>query len=192
VKASDATDRVRRWHREAIEAAALFERRWTMRALRRVDPDIAQRIIEQRGLFDRALVVGDVTEVETHGAAMCRGWKAAIQVMEAAGEVDDAYQIGEDPKTGTRVAIGQNMAGVDRVVDLHGDRVVWLTPDECAALFASVEGFKGISAVKRRFPGAEIVDIRYRDEPAKADGGALLDAMLESGDPVGDVVESEA
>jgi hypothetical protein len=185
-------DQVRRWHREAIEAAALFERRWTMRALRRIDPDIAQRIVEQRDLLNRALVVGDAAEVETHGAAMCRGWAAAIRVMEAAGEADDSYQVGFDPKTGTRVAIGQNLAGVDRVAEMHGDRVVFLTPDEVASLFSSVEGFKAIAAVKRRFPGAEVVDIRYRGEPAKADGWALVDAALESGDPVGDVVESEA
>lgn len=46
---------------------------------------------------------------------------------------------------------------------LHGQDVIWLTPNEVAVLMASVEAFKAIAAVKKRFPGAEMVR-RYEEE----------------------------
>lgn len=159
---------VRHWLAEVSAAALPFESRWTMLALKRVDPELARRLFEQRGLFDQACVTGSVDEVETHGAAMCRGWGAAVRVLASADEPDDAYQIGQDPATGLKVAIGHQRAAMDRVRDLHGDRVVWVTPDEVAKLMSSVEQFKFVGAVKQLFPGAEIID-RYPDEVAKSD-----------------------
>lgn len=159
---------VRHWLTEVSAAALPFESRWTMLALKRVDPDLARRLFEQRGLFDQACVTGSVEEVETHGAAMCRGWGAAVRTLSSSQEPDDAYMLGSDPATGLKVAIGHQRAAMDRVREVHGERVVWITPDEVAKLMASVEQFKFVGAVKQLFPGAEIID-RYPEEAAKFD-----------------------
>jgi hypothetical protein len=71
-------------------------------------------------------------------------------------------------RSGFRVAIGQQKAAAKRVRELHGDRVVWVTPDEVAAIVANLEAFKPIAAIKRLFPGAEIVNV-FPGEPAKGD-----------------------
>jgi hypothetical protein len=43
---------------------------------------------------------------------------------------------------------------------LYGQTVVWITPDEVAAIVANLEAFKPIAAIKRLFPGAEILGVR--------------------------------
>jgi hypothetical protein len=71
-------------------------------------------------------------------------------------------------RTGFRVAIGEQKAAAERVAELHGQAVVWITPDEVAAIIANIEAFKPIAAIKRIFPGAEILDL-HPGEPAKQD-----------------------
>ena len=154
----DADKALRHWHAETAAAALPFESRWTMLALRRVDAGFASLLREQRALFDEACIRGTAEDIEVQGAGLCRGYAAATRALEAADEPDDAYQIGRCPTTGTTVAIGQQKAAVERVRELHGDAVVWITPDEVAILFASVEGFKAVAVVKKLFPGAEIID----------------------------------
>lgn len=148
---------VRHWLAEVSSAALPFESRWTWLALRRVDDGLGRRLFEQRGLFDQACITGSVDDVELHGGAMCRGYAAAVRAMEAAGAEDDAYQLGSDPETGCRVAIGTQKAALARVRELHGQDVIWITPDEVACLMASVEKFKFVGAVRQLFPGAEVV-----------------------------------
>lgn len=162
----NATAAARHWLAEVSRSAMAFEGRWTTLALTRVDPALSKRLREQRGLFDQSLLLGSASEIETQGAAMCRGYAAAVRAMEAAGAPDDAYMLGSDPQTGMRVAIGQQKAAVDRVREIHGEGVVWVTPDEIAKLMGGVEAFKFVGAVKKFFPGAEVLD-RYPDEPAK-------------------------
>lgn len=159
---------VRRWLVAASTSALAFERRWTLAALKRVNPDLAQRLLEQRALFDQAVVTAPAEEIELHGAAMCRGYAAAVRALEAAQEPDDAYLIGKCPRTGYTIAIGEQKAAAERVREIHGERVVWVTPDELASIMNSVEAFKPIAAIKRLFPGAEIIE-RYPDEPAQSD-----------------------
>src|SRR3954454_4050197 len=159
---------VRYWCRETSSAAAMFERRWTWAALRRVDPNIAARLSKQRDLFDQAAVTGTSEEVDVHGTALCRGYAMATQALEAAHEPDDAYILGQDPRSGFTVAIGQQRAAAERAIELHGKSVVWISPDEVAAVLAQLEGLKALSTIKRMFPGAEIIDIRPAD-PAKSD-----------------------
>lgn len=155
------------WRRQVSDAAVALECRWTMNALRRVDAELARRLHEQIGLFDQACVTGSEDEVALHGAATCRGYSAAVAALGQAGEPDDAYLIGFDSASGLRIAIGDQKAAVDRVREIHGDRVIWVTPDECARLLAGVEAFKFVGAVKQFFPGAEIID-RYPSEPSEA------------------------
>src|SRR3954447_1575738 len=97
---------VRYWSREISAAAVALERRWTLAALKRVDPDLAERLSKQQELFNRAAVTGTIEEVEAHGAAMCRGYAAAVRALEANSEPDDAYTLGQDPRSGFKIAIG--------------------------------------------------------------------------------------
>ena len=143
-----------------------------MAALRRVDPTLAARLLEQVALFDKATITGSDDDVAKHGAATVRGWGACVRAMEAAGTEDAAYVLGWDAATGFRVAIGDQRAAAGRVAEIHGQSVVWISPDEVAAVLASVESFKAIAAIKRFFPGAEMID-RQPDDPAKADSGVL-------------------
>ena len=172
---SSTTQAVRKWHSEVSSAASLFERRWTRHALKRVDAILAQRLQEQRDLFDRALVTGSTSEIETQGGAMCRGYAAATKAMEASGEADDAYLMGQCHRSGFRVAVGHQKAAAERVAEIEGKPVVWISVDEVAAMMAGLEGFKQLAAVKRIFPGSEVIDIRPC-EPAKLDSGLDLEA----------------
>ena len=115
-------------------------------------------------------MTGTGEEVDTHGAALCRGYSAAVRALEAANEPDDAYMLGQDPRSGFTVAVGQQKTAAERVSELHGKSVVWITPDEVAAVLAQLEDLKALSTIKRMFPGAEIIDIRP-GEPAKSDSG---------------------
>lgn len=151
---------------QAAAAAAMFESRWTMRALRRVDADLHDAVEEQQSLFQESLLLGEDDQIREHGEAMCRGWQAAVVRMEHEQEPDDAYQIGEHG--GTTVAIAQQRSASMRVRDLHGERVIFLTPDEVAAMFV---GMQAVAQVKALWPGAEITKVinKYPDEPAQAD-----------------------
>lgn len=158
---SDAA--LRHWADAVSTSSAGFESRWTQLALRRVSPSVAKALHEQRGLFDQACITGTVDEIETHGAAMCRGLAVAVRTLEGASEPDDAYQLGSDPVTGMRVAIGGQKAARERVRELHGSQVIWITPDEVAVLMSSVESFKALSAIQQVFPGGCEVIRRYAD-----------------------------
>jgi hypothetical protein len=145
--------------RESVGAAA-FESRWTRRALQRVDPDLSQRLDEQCELFAAALLSDDEDEIVLQGEAMTRGWRAAYARMSAERtESDDAYLLGEDPASGTRVAISAQRSSAERVRELYGDEVIFLTPDEVAAMAAPLHP---VGTVKALWPGAEIVVVKKR------------------------------
>ena len=126
--------------RRVSEAAAPFESRWTLIALQRIDPDIHERLVEQQSLYHQALITGDFSDVEEQAAAMCRSWVAVARTMEAAAVPDDAYLLGFH--AGTRIAIGEQRHAIARVRELHGAPVIWITPDEVAALVAGLEAIK--------------------------------------------------
>jgi hypothetical protein len=91
------------------------EARWTFLALLRVDADIAERLFEQRSRFNRACVTGTADDIEQEGAALCRGYAAAVAALQAARVEDDPYLVGRCSLTGTTVAIGAHRAAVTRV-----------------------------------------------------------------------------
>lgn len=157
-----------KYAREVAAGAALFESRWTMLALQRLDPGLAEALADQAARYHEAQFMGEARDIAVEGAALVRGYHAAASAMERAQVSDDAYVIGRCPKTGTVVAIGQQKHAIERVRTLYGEDVVWITPDEVASLFGAVEDLKAISAIKRRFPGAEVIH-RYAGEPAQAD-----------------------
>ena len=131
-----------------------------MGALARVDADLAQRMAEQIALYNEAVVTGTIADLKIHADALKRGYAKCVRVMEASGVLDDAYLIGLDTATGLRVAIGDKRASAERVAELHGSGVVWMTADEIARLWASIQGLRRVDAVKEFFPGAEVISIR--------------------------------
>jgi len=157
------TAMVLEWKERTTRAALLFEQRWTYAALRRVSRDVASRLHGQRNLFAEACIKGASRDVVDHGSALIRGYQVAVKTLEEAGEADDAYMLGVDLVTGLKVAIGQQRGAIVRIRQVHGQDVIWLTPDEVARIMSGLESFKTVEAVKRRFPGAEILD-RYEDE----------------------------
>lgn len=165
--------------RRVSAAAAVFESRWTLRALRRVDGELCAAVEDQLSLFHEALVCGDEAAVSEHGSAMCRGWAAAVRACEGAPggpEPDDAYMLGQSG--GCIVAVGAQRAAEARVRELHGDRVIWLCPDEVAALVAGLQCVGAVARVKALWPGAEVISLieRYPDEPGAIQGDATATA----------------
>lgn len=152
-----------KWRAEVLTAAAAFEERWTVMALRRHDHDLAIALHEQCELFHEACAIGDMRDIIDHGAALCRGYGACAKALEEAQIPDDSYALGVCPTTGYKIAIGLTKASRKRVVELHGQDVVWFTPDEVATLAASSEAFMTVAAIKQKFPGAEVVE-RYAGE----------------------------
>jgi hypothetical protein len=146
---------LRNWPPRVTAAALAFEARWTRNALRRVDPDLAERMDKQTRLYHEAVEDGTAEQIEMHGGGMCRGYAVCAAVMQRAGADDDAYLIGVSD--GVTVAIGDARAAVDRVREKFGNDVVFVTPDEVAEIMAKLPA---VNDVKRVFPGAEIVEVR--------------------------------
>ena len=155
-------------------AAEAFERRWTLAALWRVDPDLARRLEEQRALWLEASSVGDEEDIEVQGAALVRGFRAAVARMEERGAADDAYLVGRCPKTGLVVAVGHQKAAAERVREVHGPDAIWISPDEVAELLAGLPGLKALFATKRAWPGSEVVAVRKGGEAAQGCGSPVL------------------
>jgi hypothetical protein len=151
-----------KWQTAVAEAAIPFEARWTLAGLRRVDAALYERLQDQRALFDAALATGTAQDIELQGAALCRGYAVVIQALERAAEPDNAYMVGLDGRSGFRVAIGQQKATATRVRQI-GEDAVWITPDEVALILANLESFKPLAAIRRMFPGGEILDVRPSD-----------------------------
>jgi hypothetical protein len=156
VRREDAA--IRKWFAEVSKAVACFEARWTWPTLERIDLDLADDLREQKDLFDHAMERGSNDDIERHGAAMCRGYRMVCAVLEevgAAAAPDDAYQLGTDIESGTRVAIGIQKAALDQIDKIEGQSpVIFVTPDEVAAMIANPAKARAIASVKRMFPGA--------------------------------------
>ena len=150
------------------EHACLYESRWTLRSLKRLDPELHEALEDQRNMFHNAVLFGEDDEtIREHGEAMCRGWLAAVKRMEDVAAPEDAIMLGQDTATGMIVAIGDQRAAEARVLELYGSNAIFVTPDEVAAMFV---GMQSVAKVKALWPGAEITRIeRYVDEPAQED-----------------------
>ena len=137
-------------------AETAFRSRWRLGTLKRINANLHGLLLEQIDLFNTALVTGSDSEVRLQTEAMVRGWRAACAALEAPLQADDAYLVGFDPNTGTRVVVAEQMASVARVQSVAGERVVLVTPDEVARMVA---GMAIVAEAKRLFPDAEIMQI---------------------------------
>ena len=162
----NTTELISNMLKKIVEVATVFESRWTFATLWRRDRELARRLHDQKNLFAEACVTGKPREIVDHAEALVRGYQAAARVLEQADEPDDAYMLGVDLVTGLRIAIGGRVS-LERIREKHGADVVWLTPDEVARIVAEKESFKAIRAVRKVFPGAEVVD---REEIFDAEG----------------------
>lgn len=138
-------------------AESAFRSRWRLSTLLRANADLHGALCEQIDLYNAALVTGSATDAREHAAAMVRGWRAACAALESPLLPDDAYFVGFDCATGTRVVIAEQQASVGRIQVVKGERVVIVTPDEVATLVA---GIGLVAEVKKFFPDAEIVSVR--------------------------------
>jgi hypothetical protein len=86
------------------------------------------------------------------------GYAVASSALELADAPDDAYQLGTDPATGVRVAIGIQRSAVGRLAAIYGQgAVIFVTPDEVAVMMAaSGDAASFVGTVKRLFPGAVV------------------------------------
>lgn len=141
-------------------AEAAFRSRWRMSTLKRINPELHELLAEQIELYNHSLVTGSDDETRDHAGAMVRGWRAACAALESPLQADDAYLVGVDWNTGTRVVISDSKVSVARVQSLKGEKVVMLSPDEVARMFA---GLNILAEAKSCFPDAEIVEIIPRD-----------------------------
>lgn len=144
-------------------AESAFRSRWRLSTLKRIAPELHDLLVEQIGLYDHSLVTGSDADTKDHAAAMVRGWRAACAALESPLQADDAYLVGVDWATGTRVVISDSKVSVARVQSLKGERVVMLSPDEVARMFA---GLNILAEAKSCFPDAEVVSIF--PEPSQA------------------------
>mgnify|MGYP001400296296 CR=1 FL=1 len=140
---------------EVANAAAAYERRWTVAALKALDPELHARFVGQQDDWHAALVTGSDADVREQTAAMCRGWAAITKRME--GQPDDAYMLGICPRTGLRVAITTQKAVCGRLQELGGEPVLLVHPDEVAVMLAAQQA---IASIKSVYPGAEVIELR--------------------------------
>jgi predicted exporter len=137
-------------------AEAAFRSRWRLSTLARIAPELHQALTEQIQLYDTAMLTGRDDEVKLQSEAMVRGWRAACKTLEQPLNDDDAYFVGQDPKTGTKLVIGQCKQSIARVQSIEGSRAIFMTPDELAVIVA---GLDIIAQAKTLFPDAEVVEM---------------------------------
>jgi hypothetical protein len=136
-------------------AERAFKSRWRVSTLERIDSDLAQAVNEQQALYDSALLKGSDADVRLQSEAMVRGWRAACQRMEHPLQEDDAYFIGFDTQTGAKVCIADHKACAARAQQIHGEKVMLVTPDEVAKLMG---GMTALTQIKGAFPDAEFMN----------------------------------
>lgn len=135
-------------------AALTFEGRWTMTALRRAEPGLAQRLDEAWALWRSALDSGNEEQILRYGEVLCRGYRKCVEAMAVLGQSEDAYLFGRDPATGFTISIGGRPAAA-RVAELYPG-IPHYTPDDIAVLLAG----SPVNHVMAAFPGAEVVEVR--------------------------------
>ena len=137
--------------REVAEAARSYESRWTLAALKLVDPALFALFTDQQVDWGKSLLDGTPADIREQTGSMVRGWVAITRRMEEAAAEPDAWIDGTDARTGLTVRICRQRAAADA----SPHPVV--TPDEVAALLAA---HRTVLEVKQLYPGAEVIDVQ--------------------------------
>lgn len=151
------------------QAEQAFRSRWRLLTLAKLNPELHQLLVEQIGLYDRALVTGSDQDARDQAEAMVRGWRAACSALESPLQPDDAYLTGWDPNTNTIVVIAECSGSGARAQIAAGQKIICVTPDEVAKIVA---GVNMIAQAKNLFPDAEVVRFEAglrEDEQAAGD-----------------------
>lgn len=139
---------------QVAPAEAAFRCRWRLQTLERVDAHLHGLLVEQMGLYDRALAAGTDEDARIQADAMVRGWRAAVSALESPLRSDDAYMVGFDGQTGIAVVVAEQAGSVARCQVRDGQKVITVTPDEVAKIVA---GLSVVMEAKGLFPDAEVV-----------------------------------
>lgn len=156
------------------KAETAFRSRWRLSTLARLDRDLHERLCEQIGLYDRAMVTGTDEDARDQANAMVRGWRAAAAALESPLQPDDAYLTGWDPNTNTIVVIAECSGSGARARVEQGQKIVCVTPDEVAKIVA---GLNIVVQAKGLFPDAEVIAFTGNASDAERVAG---DAVMRS------------
>lgn len=72
---------IKLWRDRTLQAELPFAEKWSWKTLRTIDRELAQLLREQVDLFDEACVTGTPAEVAEQGAALVRGYEAAVRCL---------------------------------------------------------------------------------------------------------------
>lgn len=145
------------------QAETAFRSRWRMSTLERIDKELHDLLGEQIDLYSTELISGTANDLRDQSAAMVRGWAAAVRCMEGSGDPDDAYLIGLDWASKTRVVISDHKQSIQHLPPIDGVRTLAVSPEEVAKLFG---GLGILSLTKETFPNAELIEIQPGEEAA--------------------------
>ena len=150
------SEKAREMIRLVAEAEDSVRARWSLAALRRVQPDYADQMGRQSERWATACVTGADRDVLAEGRSMIKGWQAIELAFQGHSTDHDAYLVGQDASTGLTVVVGDRKGSeaAFKATDGADPRVIHLTPDEVATL-AAAAGM--VVAVKQEFDGAEVV-----------------------------------
>lgn len=150
------------------QAETAFRSRWRLATLARLDAELHDRLCEQIGLYDRAMITGSDAEAREQAEAMVRGWRAAVAALESPLQPDDSYLTGWDPNTNTVVVIANCSGSGARAQVAAGQKIVCVTPDEVAKIVA---GLNIIVEAKSLFPDAEVIKFTQSVSDEEMAGG---------------------
>lgn len=139
---------------QVAPAEAAFRSRWRMTTLERCDKELHDRLVEQCALYGSALISASTGELREQAAAMVRGWAAGCRAMEA--QPHDAYFVGVDWASKTRVVISDQKQSIQHVPPQDGVRTLAVSPEEVAKLFGSLVI---VSLTKSTFPESEVIAV---------------------------------
>ena len=150
--------------------ARRMEDKWGVERLEKlVSPDLAKRWAAQMVDLNAAINSDDPAQVKLQADAACRG----LNVLDAQAEDRDHIP---DPKVweydfdGFRFAIIQDGEDLRAAKAMRPDMVIFCMREAAQALQRL--GATGVTSIKDKFPGAEVVEIRNTRPPADlANGG---------------------
>lgn len=154
--------------KRVANAAAPFVGRWKLETLKIIDPLMHEAIEDQQRMLHEAYLQGSEDEIRQHGAAMCRGWRAAALTMREAEQPDDAYLLVEDIPTGAGfVIVGQKNPEPElveavkrRAAEVCGaDAGVWLLHEVAQALLPLAGAIRTVRAL---WPEATVTGVREK------------------------------
>jgi hypothetical protein len=141
---------------EVGQAAISFEARWTYHALRRTNPELADKLSRQVQVWYDIKPSGDEERVLKIARSLVRGYELASAAMLAVDHPDDAYEVVMTDR-GRVITFGPKSCAEYLAGKYPGS--AHYTFEEAAELLAGM-GDQAFPLTKSLFPGAEIMPVR--------------------------------